>query len=750
MLAALVGAAPNACRRAEAPPLLDLAREVAVATCDSRLEIVMFGSIAAEAHELSGFAWNAAAAGEDGGAWAEPRAEILFEWPAPRPRTLVLDLAPLPELASQAVAVEANGVAVGRVALGRGRARHAFFLPAEAQRAGRNVVALLFDQGSTPQKHLHRRVAAIAYGYVAGPAEDPALAGYAKPGAPPALAAETVDGVTRLVQASPSTLRYAFAAPDDAVLRFTPALHDRSRTPGARVRLSVTLETDGQPARTLWAQTMDAGTRGREIALPLGLPGGTPARIGLAVDADGPTAWATWRAPCLTGRGRLDPLRAQPQVAAAVGERARALASSLAGCNVVMIVLDAAGARHFSAYGYGRPTTPAIARLASEGALFEEAYSPVGFTVLAMSSVWTSEYPEEHHNGVPYNARLDDQAQTLAETLAARGVHTAAFVDNASAGPAFGLDQGFGDMDELYLRGPHGAEIFPRLAGAWIEQHRGDRFFAYLHFREPHFPYTPPPPYDTLFGPEGPLARARRGEIEWFTAVNWKRASISDAQVEHLGRLYDGNLRYADEQIAALRRRLEAAGVWERTVVLVTADHGEALHEHDFIGHQQQLYADVVHVPLVVRWPKGRGPAGVRVRALVDLLDIAPTIAEIFGAPRPAGFRGRSLLPVVLGAPGKDAVVARSAEEQPKYALRHDRYHYIYHSARGEDELYDLAADPAETRDLSDGAPVRSDWYRQTLHRWIADERRLPRAAARTATLSADQQENLRSLGYVQ
>jgi arylsulfatase len=743
------------CRRAAEQTALDLAREAGIATRQSRLEIVSFGAPAAEAHQMSGFVWAEATPAEDGFSWVEPKAELVFGWPQPRPRTLVLDLAPWPGLAGQRVAVAVNDVPAAEAALEQQRKRYSFLLPAEAQRPGRNVVTLTFGQASAPQKPLRKRFAAVAYGLVAAAAEDPALVGFAAAGTPPPISvSKRDDGSLRLLQAAPTTLRFAVQAPEAATLRFTPALHETARAPGARVTMRVSLETETGPARTLWSQTFDAQhPAGREVSLSLGVPAGTPARLGLEVTSgpDERFAWAVWGAPRLLGRGAVDPLRETLESGRAATAQGSSLRASLAGCNVVLILLDAAGARHFSSYGYSRQTTPEIDRQAAEGAVFEQAYSPVGFTLLAVSSLWTSQHPDQHHNGVPYNARLPGSAKTLAELLSANGVHTAAFVANAFAGTAYGLDQGFSQFEEIYRTHPRaGAEIFPELMRDWLKDHRNERFFAYLHFREPHFPYDPHPPYNTLFGPAGPLSHAARTKLDWSIDVNWKRATASPAEVENLSRLYDGNLRYADDQIAALREALKEAGIWDRTVVMVTGDHGDALHEHGFIGHLNWVYADVVHIPLILHWPKGRGPAGVRVKGLVDLTDVAPTIADIFGIDPPESFRGRSLLPLVTGAPGKAAVLARTAEDQPKYALRHDRYLYIYYSSRGEDELYDLTADPGETHDISDASALRCDWYRQTLHRWILEQRRGPRATTEKVELSAEQKENLRALGYVQ
>ncbi len=328
-----------------------------------------------------------------------------------------------------------------------------------------------------------------------------------------------------------------------------------------------------------------------------------------------------------------------------------------------------------------------------------------------MSSLWTSQYPDRHHSEVSFSARLPKDRLTLAELLSAQGVHTAGFVANAVAGAGFGFDRGFAEFHEVFRTLGSRGDVFRQVLPPWLAANRDRRFFAYLHFREPHFPYDPDPPFDTKFGPDGPIPKAARRDAAFFTDVNQGRRPFSQAEREHLVRLFDGNLAFADQEVGALRRAMEAEGLWDRTVVIVAADHGEELFERGWIGHNVHVYEPSVRVPLIVRFPKSAGLAGKRVAALADLLDVAPTIADIVGARGQGGsdreFQGRSLLPVVEGAPGKPAVLSRTVWDRPRYALRDERYKFLYYTQTGEEWLYDLEADPGETRDVApDRAPA--------------------------------------------
>jgi arylsulfatase A-like enzyme len=160
-------------------------------------------------------------------------------------------------------------------------------------------------------------------------------------------------------------------------------------------------------------------------------------------------------------------------------------------------------------------------------------------------------------------------------------------------------------------------------------------------------------------------------------------------------------------------------------------------------------------VPLVIRFPKGAGlPAGRREASLADLLDVAPTIADVFGVLGKGGsdreFQGRSLLPVAFGAPGKPAVLSRSVWDRPRYALRDERYKYFYDTRTGAESLYDLETDPGEARDVASEEPLRSAYYRQALHAWTLRLARSGPGGADSATMTCEQCENLRSLGYIQ
>jgi arylsulfatase len=734
---------------------LDLANAVSRADRVAPWDVILFGIPGADAHEFRGFVSLPIGAREDPFRGVLPSVKVALDWEDVRPRLTVLDLAPSPGFAGRSADISLNHDFVGRLSLGAARRRFAVELPIASQHVGRNILRVLFDKAWVQDVPEGMPPAGRLYGLWIGSPTDPALTDLLVEKAPPIFSRERRGGTPRLRQVGPSELFFAFRVPAHAELRFTPDIDPVARSVGGSATFRVTTEAEGGPKRELWTGTVGKGqpTPG-EIVLPLPDTPGTLVRLGLAVGTSPRDrfSWGVWVSPRVLGQkpGTLEAESPQRPEDARSLERVR---SAIRGANVVLVILDAASAKHFSCFGSSRSSTPEIDRIASEGVLFEHAFSPIGFTPLAMASVWTSQYPAENHHGAPLSEALPKDPMTLAELLGRYGIPTAGMVNNTLAGSPVGLNRGFTDFQEILRREPCAAK-FESLVEPWIKKRLTGRAFAYVHFREPHFPYDPPPPFDTLFGPDGPLPRSARTKEDWTLAVNLGKVIPSQDELADLRRLYDGNLAYVDHAIGTLRRSLEAAGLWERSVVIIAGDHGEALGEHGGIGHVDQIGEEVLHIPLVVRFPEAAGLRGVRVTSLVSLLSVAPTVADLFGVPPRAGteggFKGRSLLPVIFGAPGEPFVVSTTHEAKAAYAFRNERFKYVLRTGLGEEQLFDVLADPAETRDLLAQEPLRGSYLRQALGQWLIDVPRGDTGTLQGTRFSAAEKENLRTLGYLQ
>jgi arylsulfatase len=737
----------------------DLADLVPVAERWSSREVLLFGTPAAEPHQAEGFYREAAQGAGDSFLWTKGEAEVSLQLPDARPRGILLDLAPYEGVRGQTVQVRLNGTEVARLNLNDARFRYAISLPPTAQVVGENRMRFVFGATASPSDQPgnadRRQLAAKFHSLVIADAGDPNLQDLLGRDAPRPYAAMSVDKVPGFSQVGESTVRYAIRLPQSAELRFTPELDASARSAQASASFRVTLEAEGAAERELWSGVTGPRDTVNEVAVTLPGREGDIVRLGLHVG--GPTpgarfAWGTWRAPRVLGVGHVDSLEGAP-LGPEDQARANDLRARLSGLNVMLVVLDAARAKEFGVYGQSRPTTPEIDRIASDGVVFEHVYTPAVYTLGAMSSVWTSQYPDRHHGDVSFSAGLPKDRLTLAELLGGRGIPSVGFVANTVAGGLNGFDRGFSEFHEVWKEIGSRGDVFRQAVPPWLKAHGSQRFFAYVHFREPHFPYDPEPPFDTRFGPDGPIPKDLRRDATFLTDVNQGRRTLTAEEKDHLTRLYAGNLAYADQEVGALRRSLEDLGLWEKTVLIVTADHGEGMLEHGWVGHNVQLFEESVHVPLIIRFPQDRGPRGVRVKGLADLLGLAPTIADIFGLKDAeqvrTQFQGRTLLPQIGGAPGRTAVLSRTVWDRPIYGLRDDRFKFVYDTRTGAQTLYDLAQDPGETRDAREAQPLRAAYYAQTLHHWTARVARSASPSASPPPMTREECENLKALGYL-
>lgn len=755
-----------ACPSRPKTAIYDLAERAAIAELVSPRQIVLFGTPGAEPHLADGFFREATRRDGEGFIWARADCQISFTWKDPAARAVLFDLEPYRGVKAQRAQVLLNEKAVGSIEIDA-RRRHLVDLPAALQVGGENRIKLVFAGTASPRATEtasadDRQLAAALFSVMVGAAGDPVLLDLLGRDAPRPLAYGKDGAAPVLTQVGTSSVRYAVWLPASAELRFTPDLHATARASGASARFRVTLEETPGQEREVWSGLVSArdGKPPGEIVVPLepsradGI-----ARLGLHVGgASGDRfAWGVWKAPRVLADRGVD-LLAPPPFTDEERRRGDAIRDGLGKPNVVFIILDAARAQNFGCYGYARATTPNIDAMAKEGVVFENAFTPVVYTLAAMSSVWTSQYADRHEDAA-FGAPLSRNKLTLAELLSGQQIHSAGFVTNAMAGKGKGLDRGFLEFREVDREVGSAADSFRQVLPGWIKANRDKRFFAYVHFKEPHCPYDPPPPFHTRFGPDAPIPKASRacpdlgGEVragDIFKAANRGTRRLTPEEQEHLVRLYDGNLAFADQEVGKIREWLLSEGLWDKTMVIIAADHGEGLYEHGWIGHNVQVYEESIRIPLIVRLPGAK--AAPRVSGLVDLLDIAPTVADAFGVLGKGGsqdsFRGRSLFPLMAGAAGKPAVLSRTIWDRPRYALRTADEKFLYDSRTGEEALFDLAADPQERQDRVAQQPIKAAYYRETiramLQRTITPEPPGPRP-----TMSCEDCLSLKSLGYL-
>jgi arylsulfatase A-like enzyme/predicted Zn-dependent protease len=395
--------------------------------------------------------------------------------------------------------------------------------------------------------------------------------------------------------------------------------------------------------------------------------------------------------------------------------------------SLLLVSIDTLRADHLGCYGYAAAQTPRLDALASRGLRFEHAATVAPLTLPAHSSLMTGTFPARHgvrDNGGFY---LGDEQTTLAETLRSSGYRTGgfvgAFVLDARWGIAQGFDRYFDDFDLSKYEGRgmdavqrRGDEVVAR-ALEWLDQEKGKPFFAWVHLYDPHTPYDAPEKYASRF-PATP-AGAYDAEIAWTDSL--------------VGRLLDA---------------LETDGRLQRTLVVVVGDHGESLGEHREATHGFFVYEATLHVPLLI------SGGGLPARALADtvrIVDVMPTVLDLLGVPVPAAVQGRSLVPLTRGEHLELPALSESWFPRFHYgwgdlaSLRDGRYKLIRAPRR---ELYDLADDPTEERDLASSQPARADSMERAL---AAMQSRvggagLPHGPQR---IDSESEERLEALGYV-
>jgi len=449
--------------------------------------------------------------------------------------------------------------------------------------------------------------------------------------------------------------------------------------------------------------------------------------------------------------------RAARLVPAAVLLAAEALAACArkppAPQHVLLVVLDATHAGQLSCYGGPPGLTPALDGLAARGVRFDRAHSAAAWTLPATASLLTGQIPE-HHGVVTEHQALPEEAVTLAERLRDAGWRTAAFVQMVYASDSYNLDQGFDDY-RYYARDTEKRDdLLVYDAAAWMEAHAGEKTFAYVHFRRPHGPYDPEPAAWRRLGPAPELpSEARFFELQRADAEIADASQLAPGEQALIERLYRANLGTIDDTLASLLLRLPDP---ERTLVVVTADHGEGLGQHGRFGHGSHVWAETIDIPLIVAGPAvvrqvDSGPA-----ATTDLL---PTLLEACGLPLPAAaLDGHSLWPRLTGAapdPGAEAetppvaVCSRyGAASAPAVAILEGRWKLIL-QPDGDAALYDRATDREDRVRLETQQPAVATRLRALAQQWADEHRDAASAALPAPELPADRQDELRQLGYV-
>jgi arylsulfatase A-like enzyme len=393
--------------------------------------------------------------------------------------------------------------------------------------------------------------------------------------------------------------------------------------------------------------------------------------------------------------------------------------------NVILISIDTLRADHLGCYGYERDTSPNIDSLATESALFFNAYATSPWTLPSHVSILTSLFGV-HHQVNNEHEKMDLSLITLADVFRKNSFFCSAFTGGAYVSSAYGFSKGF-DIYEESLRPfsmQDSVERIYRDVSKWLDRNKDKNFFLFIHTYQPHNPYASPHPYNTMFLDNN----AKWERINLMGYLGRKRGifkSLPEEERQNIISLYDAEIRYTDEElIRPLLEDLREMGLYEQTMIVFTSDHGEEFYEHKGWEHGHSLYDELLKVPLIIKFPESKF-AGKKVENIVPLVDIMPTVLDELYLDVPGLILdGQSLIPVLKGKETKDRIFLadkgnnvlnshipqKTSMNMGKNKIilserfrKQDLKFFLFPPPKIEPvELYDLAEDSIETKNIAD------------------------------------------------
>lgn len=415
---------------------------------------------------------------------------------------------------------------------------------------------------------------------------------------------------------------------------------------------------------------------------------------------------------------------------------------------IFFLLADACQAEHLSVYGYPRPTSPNIEAFAGDAVVFENAYANASYTRSSVRSLLSGLLPERSAAG--NLTRVSDRLPAIPEYLKIKGYRTSIFTSAVTISPTFGFTKGVDDYRQ-YLAGAGDKSRTRRIDldafGRWLD--RPGPLFSYIHFIEPHLPILPPPPFLDMFSGATGRTPVPRGErlmalMEHSTSL---RRPFTPAEVREVVDDYDSTIAYVDSEIGRALGHVKKAGLYDQSLIVVLADHGEAMYEHKAWGHSRNVFEETTHVPLLVKFPASLNLRG-RVLRVVQLTDIFPTLADLFG--QGIALPGKSLFAAVEGRTIDDTcAVSQSIAETAQFGMRWRQWYYIVSLNTGREYLFDLDRDPRI--EAKDGAKDMKGFFKAMFLDWLTRSDDAPDAstAIDLKTLTPAEIESLKTLGYI-
>lgn len=574
-----------------------------------------------------------------------------------------------------------------------------------------------------------------------------------------------------VVMRAPEKLQFSVTLPENPALELN--LGTIENYP---VTFNLSIQQKGwNRERNLLNRTITTPQRWDRNLIDLSQFSGQTANIQLSLSAEKSGTLGIWGNPVIRKRQSESAKKETPQ-------------------RVILIWTDTLRKDHLQTYGYSRETSPNISKLANEGVKFTDAIAQATWTKVATPAMMTSLYPTT--NGVQtFYDRLPSSATTLAEVFYNAGYATVNYCGNLFTGKFTNLHQGFEEVHEdVSLSDPNSSKNTRETIDKflpWLESHKLVPFFAFLHLYDPHDPYKPKAPYDTLWADP---ARDKQQEIELKKIVAaidsplmrlFKMPSKDDFQkagvdpspyIQYNIDLYDGSIRGMDTEIGRLMEKLKELQLDRTTLIVIAGDHGEEFLDHGKTFHGQSVYGELTDVTLIFSAPQFL-PKNKVVPETVEMVDLMPTILELCNLRGPKEMQGESLVPLLKDVSDAHAAEASEWKQRPAiserantgedtgapppfnyeaYSIISGQWKLIHHTLRQdgqpEFELFDRSKDPYDHHDVAASHPeiVRKLSHEIALWKQHAEAVKLKPDSESTQNMTTEEIERLRALGYIQ
>lgn len=556
------------------------------------------------------------------------------------------------------------------------------------------------------------------------------------------------------VQKVPSVIDFYFDLPDKCIFEAQYKYHHSSHfdTQNNNLTLTVSVKKPDEKEQIVYQSLLDKDAVNKKFKINLTEEKGVT-RIRLQAgninNSNTPAGFLSWSKASLLKKGKEKKIKKNNK------RDLKKLRQFISDKNTIVIILDAARADHFSLYGHSRQTTPNIDKFAQGATVFFNAFSESLSTRCSIGTLFTG-FPLSVTSLIKIRSRLPERLVSIPELFKINNFKTTGFTGVGNIGSAFSFDKGFDEYFELYKEKEFyrkSQEYLPYLF-PWLESNKRKKFFLYIHFKEPHAIYIPLSPFQGMFSQQFDQ------KVD-LTKIKFIGPELTDEEIEYVRACYDENLASADSVFGDLMQKIKEFGLFEESIIIVTADHGELLGEHGgLFSHGSYFWEGGIHIPLIIRFPEDTpGSIIEKSESLVKTSDIFATLADIYQFKIPKELiSGKSLLPLVLGADKEvNSQVIVEKREAPDYCYRTKKYKLFYWK-KTQAEFYDLEKDPEEKNNLFTRDNIIANFMLADLKKWIVEQNKIrdlifegeiPEEESDDRQIDKKTLENLKALGYI-